>query len=191
MRKNPRIGPASSAGSAVISIICIRRNILTCSGSLRRFIECAIPLWNTTLTALRNDPRPRRITPQGIEYDPGPDEISESEWPQREEGEDDDDFQERSDEWRKTLLVQPEPEAFEPPIIPKYKFLDEISMAKVRVYDSDDMIDLYRDYAGTGLQVIVKLANIHLTPEKPRYDGGSWHVEGQMVSSSAYSNTVK
>ena len=30
------------------------------------------------------------------------------------------------------------------------------------------------------LQVIVKLANIHLTPEKPRYAGGSWHVEGQL-----------
>ncbi|OAA72249.1 hypothetical protein ISF_01322 [Cordyceps fumosorosea ARSEF 2679] len=29
------------------------------------------------------------------------------------------------------------------------------------------------------LQVIVKLANIHLTPEKPRYNGGSWHIEGQ------------
>ncbi|KAI1024202.1 hypothetical protein LB504_005574 [Fusarium proliferatum] len=30
------------------------------------------------------------------------------------------------------------------------------------------------------IQVIVKMANIHLTPEKPRYDGGSWHVEGQL-----------
>lgn len=29
-------------------------------------------------------------------------------------------------------------------------------------------------------QVIVKLANIHLTPEKPTYDGGSWHIEGQL-----------
>ncbi|KAH6880363.1 hypothetical protein B0T10DRAFT_519294 [Thelonectria olida] len=28
------------------------------------------------------------------------------------------------------------------------------------------------------IQVIVKLANIHLTPEKPTYDGGEWHVEG-------------
>jgi hypothetical protein len=28
------------------------------------------------------------------------------------------------------------------------------------------------------LQVIVKLANIHLTPENPSYDGGSWHIEG-------------
>ncbi|KAM0545172.1 hypothetical protein ACHAPJ_011439 [Fusarium lateritium] len=30
------------------------------------------------------------------------------------------------------------------------------------------------------VQVIVKLANIHLTPENPTYDGGSWHVEGQL-----------
>ncbi|KAF6830006.1 hypothetical protein CPLU01_07621 [Colletotrichum plurivorum] len=28
------------------------------------------------------------------------------------------------------------------------------------------------------IQVIVKLANIHLTPDKPTYDGGSWHIEG-------------
>ncbi|CEJ82727.1 hypothetical protein VHEMI02776 [[Torrubiella] hemipterigena] len=28
------------------------------------------------------------------------------------------------------------------------------------------------------LQFIVKLANIHLTPENPTYEGGSWHVEG-------------
>lgn len=28
------------------------------------------------------------------------------------------------------------------------------------------------------LKVIVKLANIELTSEKPRYNGGSWHVEG-------------
>lgn len=33
---------------------------------------------------------------------------------------------------------------------------------------------------GRRLQVIVKLATIHLTPEKPEYAGGSWHVEGMM-----------
>ncbi|KAG0208400.1 hypothetical protein BGX28_000618 [Mortierella sp. GBA30] len=31
---------------------------------------------------------------------------------------------------------------------------------------------------GDMLQVIVKLADIHLTPENPKYNGGSWHVEG-------------
>jgi len=37
-----------------------------------------------------------------------------------------------------------------------------------------------RDYGHRGLQVIVKLANIELTPEKPEYEGGTWHVEGQL-----------
>ncbi|KAF9779818.1 hypothetical protein BJ322DRAFT_1167008 [Thelephora terrestris] len=40
------------------------------------------------------------------------------------------------------------------------------------------------------IQVIVKLANIVLTPEKPEYPGGKWHVEGMMneniVSSFIY-----
>ena len=43
------------------------------------------------------------------------------------------------------------------------------------------MVDIKRDYAHRGLQVVVKLANIELTPEKPTYEGGTWHVEGQMV----------
>nr|WP_307613641.1 DUF4246 domain-containing protein [Nocardia caishijiensis] len=33
---------------------------------------------------------------------------------------------------------------------------------------------------GRRLQVIVKLANIHLTPDKPDYYGGSWHVEAML-----------
>ncbi|KZV69672.1 hypothetical protein PENSPDRAFT_608397 [Peniophora sp. CONT] len=33
---------------------------------------------------------------------------------------------------------------------------------------------------GRILQVIVKLANIHLTTENPEYPGGSWHVEGMI-----------
>ncbi|EJD02430.1 uncharacterized protein FOMMEDRAFT_29447 [Fomitiporia mediterranea MF3/22] len=43
---------------------------------------------------------------------------------------------------------------------------------------------------GRTIQVIVKLANIHLTPEKPEYKGGSWHIEGmgneRIVSSGIY-----
>ena len=43
---------------------------------------------------------------------------------------------------------------------------------------------------GRRLQVITKLANIVLTPEKPSYDGGSWHVEGMgnecIVASGIY-----
>ena len=62
------------------------------------------------------------------------------------------------------MIEQPEPDVFEPPSEP------------------DPTINLKEEYGESGLQIIVKLANIHLTPENPSYEGGSWHVEGQMVS---------
>ncbi|KAG8160806.1 hypothetical protein KVR01_009070 [Diaporthe batatas] len=34
------------------------------------------------------------------------------------------------------------------------------------------------DFRDEGLQVIIKLSSIELTPEKPKYDGGNWHIEG-------------
>lgn len=39
---------------------------------------------------------------------------------------------------------------------------------------------LEEDFRKDGLQVIVKLSSIELTPEKPRYEGGNWHLEGMM-----------
>ena len=39
---------------------------------------------------------------------------------------------------------------------------------------------------GRTLQVIVKLANIILTPEKPEYPGGKWHAEGLSQSYFAW-----
>jgi hypothetical protein len=42
------------------------------------------------------------------------------------------------------------------------------------------LVDRYRD---SGLQIIVKLASIELTPEKPHFPVGGWHVEGQMNES--------
>ena len=43
---------------------------------------------------------------------------------------------------------------------------------------------------GRTVQVIVKFADIHLTPDHPKYDGGSWHVEGMqneaIVASGIY-----
>lgn len=49
--------------------------------------------------------------------------------------------------------------------------------------DQADPFELYDvclqdTFRKRGLQVIVKLASIELTPEKPTYAGGSWHVEG-------------
>lgn len=44
-------------------------------------------------------------------------------------------------------------------------------------------VNLKADYGHRGLQVIVKLASIHLTPEKPEYGGGEWHMNGYLVIS--------
>jgi len=46
-------------------------------------------------------------------------------------------------------------------------------------YDGDlEVMNDQISLKGRTLQVIVKLANIVLTPEKPSYPGGKWHVEG-------------
>ncbi|KAF2019444.1 hypothetical protein BU24DRAFT_419067 [Aaosphaeria arxii CBS 175.79] len=39
---------------------------------------------------------------------------------------------------------------------------------------------LSQKFKDTGLQVIVKMASIELTPEKPEFPAGGWHIEGQM-----------
>lgn len=39
---------------------------------------------------------------------------------------------------------------------------------------------LFEKFKDTGLQIIVKMASIELTPEKPEFPAGGWHVEGQL-----------
>jgi len=112
----------------------------------------------------------RRIDYDCVEYDPDPADLPDDAWPPQEEGEDDDEYNNRLCEWEREYrhVVLPEPGMFEPPsYIPT---------------DPRDLVDLRKDYEGKPLQIIVKLANIHLTPQKPEYKGGKWHVEGQMVS---------
>ena len=122
-----------------------------------------------TLTALKfRDPSLPRIVYDDVVYDPDPESWPETERPQQDEGEDEDDFLDRQQQWIRDnrRIVQPEPEQFKvpPPRVP------------------EEVVDLKRDYGQQrGLQVIVKLANIELTPEKSEYGGGTWHVEGQLV----------
>jgi len=58
------------------------------------------------------------------------------------------------------ILIQPEPNPFAPKEPP--------------------VTDLREKFAKSGLRIIFKLANIHLTPEKPNYEGGFWHIEGAL-----------
>ncbi|KXN81965.1 hypothetical protein AN958_03373 [Leucoagaricus sp. SymC.cos] len=137
--------------------------------ALERIIGKIVPLWNATLTPLREFDFNRRIQYGELDYGDLEDAL-EKDGP-RKEGSDDEDYDDYWDqryEWMKAnrplFLVRPEPYDFEAPASP------------------EDPVDLKKDYGHRGLQIIIKLANIHLTPEKPEYKGGSWHVEGKMIS---------
>ena len=135
-------------------------------GIIEKIIAKVIPLWNMTLTPLQEGfTTPPRIEYTACEYDPDPDTIPEEEKPQREEGESEYTYYDRLDAWEEEIrvLVLPEPGEFKPR------------------FTTEPVLDLKKMFGKRGLQVIVKLANIHLTPEKPTYEGGTWHVEGQLV----------
>ncbi|MEU3747171.1 MULTISPECIES: DUF4246 domain-containing protein [Streptomyces] len=120
------------------------------------------PLLENVLTDLRH-PRPLRIKadPYGW-YD------SEPKYPEKSSFSDEGAFMEavhlwgeaQDEWWENRRPVVPDAPVFTPPESP----------------DASARVDL----RGRGLQVIVKLATIHLTPDKPEYAGGSWHVEGML-----------
>ncbi|KAJ2932776.1 hypothetical protein H1R20_g4321, partial [Candolleomyces eurysporus] len=136
-------------------------------GLVEDIIHASIPLWERTLIT-EDDVRSisRRIEYTFCSYNPDPEEWPEEEQLQQEEGEDEDDFWDRRQEWiRQTRVVeQPEPEEqFKPSILER------------------EPLNFKEEFGDLPLQVIVKLANIELTPEKPEYGGGTWHVEGKRV----------
>lgn len=139
---------------------------------LERVIARVVPMWNITLASIDHlSGRDTRIQLDKKEF---PWKNPEGE---RTPGENEDEYEkyDLDDEWIREhrTLVPPEPGSYKP--------------LSCIVEDSSDRIitmppktDLRKDFAQHGLQVIVKLANIHLTPEKPEYEGGTWHIEGQL-----------
>jgi len=57
--------------------------------------------------------------------------------------------------------------------------IPEVPFQKISYTPSEHM-KLLNKFKESGLQIIVKLASIELTPEKPDFPAGGWHVEGQM-----------
>lgn len=124
---------------------------------IEKIIVRAIPLWNRTLTGeIHNS---QRIEYSKVEY-----ENLEEPKPVRGPDETDRQYWCRQMRWEAAgTIKKPEPRNF-------------------MEYQADGKMDIQRLFGDTGLQVIVKLANIELSPEKPDYEGGSWHIEGQLVS---------
>jgi len=162
---------------------------------LERIAEQFLPMWERVLTDLKT-PRPLRIETSGDWYEPPPEEAKRlaDEKAARKakrkadalaagKTEDDPDFYASSEEEEeenededeedyfagRTLYLPDVRSPFKPPVVPAERV---VSLTSRR------------------LQVIVKLANIILTPEKPNYAGGSWHVEGmkneRIVASGIY-----
>ncbi|KAE8385357.1 hypothetical protein BDV23DRAFT_190874 [Aspergillus alliaceus] len=129
---------------------------------LEKVIAKTIPLWDKTLDEVEDSPD-YRIPYKEVEYLP----CSVPEPGYEDNGEDnDDEFHERYEEWLSSRPIgKPEP-------IGDFKSKGEVKYP--------DPVRLRQQFRAQGLQVIVKLANIELTPDKPLYDGGSWHIEGQM-----------
>ncbi|RXW20552.1 hypothetical protein EST38_g5302 [Candolleomyces aberdarensis] len=122
-------------------------------GLVEKVIDAAIPLWELTLAPLYDQKfyyRRRLSCYPNYDFRESGDE----------EGVDED------DDYYREIVIQPEPGPF-------------IEFRKRRrTPKAINFAELYGKQ-GRPLQVIVKLANIELTPEKPSYEGGSWHVEGQ------------
>ncbi|KAF5859558.1 hypothetical protein ETB97_002733 [Aspergillus alliaceus] len=129
---------------------------------LEKVIAKTIPLWDKTLDEVEVSPD-YRIPYKEVEYLP----FSVPEPRYEDNGEDnDDEFHERYEEWLSSRPIgKPEP-------IGDFKSKGEVKYP--------DPVRVRQQFRAQGLQVIVKLANIELTPDKPLYDGGSWHIEGQM-----------
>ncbi len=130
-----------------------------------------IPLWNQTLTPLRAAWKlPPRMDMQDDGFEEGFKE------PEQESDEDDDTYWHR---FRAAMdarkIIQPEPGKFK---TPDERFQEEYGGGWPEKRCQNRPVDLRKDFGK--LQIIVKLANICLTPEKPNYEGGSWHVEGQL-----------
>lgn len=94
--------------------------------------------------------------------------MAEEDRPAQDSNEDEDEYGERLYHWEKEVrkAVQPEPGIFKPPKNPQ---------------NPEKLFDIWERCQQRGIRVIVKLANIELSPENPEYPGGSWHVEGQLV----------
>ncbi|KAF2711822.1 hypothetical protein K504DRAFT_465561 [Pleomassaria siparia CBS 279.74] len=149
---------------------------------LEQFVDTSIPLWNECLSWFQNRTRlsisgtsdEDYTYPEGVTFPRG-EHIREGETQDLENDSEDDDSwawehncHHALDDWRiaHRILTQHEPE-YTP-------------QAKHREKNGARPINLCRDFCEQGLQVIFKLANIHLTPDNPDYDGGSWHVEGSL-----------
>ncbi|KAJ3144492.1 hypothetical protein HDU86_001801 [Geranomyces michiganensis] len=153
------------------------------AGIMARFV----PMFNHILTDFVTE-KQKRIEPleKPFYYEDGGDESAQAKyaWAVRQherqakdneapasEGGIDADEDEEDDEWVEWQHERIVAYATVPDdIVPVWARAESVS------YSSNDNSSVI--YPGDKWQIVVKMANIELTPEKPSYPGGSWHLEG-------------
>lgn len=142
---------------------------------LERIVDASIPLWNEVLTFWNVGPR-IRIAKMDYSYD-FPRGISPPESWSSDPGASDEEYASddtlRKDRWMKRTreFNYPEPSEY---------------VNCKRDPETKEQVDLISKFKKQGIQVIVKLANIELTPDKPSYEGGTWHIEGRNHQEDTY-----
>lgn len=146
---------------------------------LPKIIGLAIPLFERVLSDLRRPLLPWRIKTRPLRsslFDQSVDCApclwgDEGEWP--EPTDDDDDSEDEEEPLARSR------ELFDQDRNAWYAIQDKRLPEVKGSYDGDlEAVEKTVSLNGSTIQCIVKLANIVLTPEKPEYTGGKWHVEG-------------
>ncbi|KAI0546140.1 hypothetical protein F4679DRAFT_558597 [Xylaria curta] len=138
--------------------------------AIEKLVEKALPMWDQCLyeraRTRRNVSRfllPDDPSDDNMEnWNPSSWEDLETAKPSEADENEDVDEEEMEEKWREIRQ----------PVIPEPKPFEEV--------DYSPPYHLFEVFKDTGFQIIVKMVSIELTPEKPNYPVGSWHVEGQM-----------
>ncbi|KAL1618746.1 hypothetical protein SLS56_010437 [Neofusicoccum ribis] len=136
---------------------------------VEQVLDAAVPLWDEVLGFVGTNPfsdEYKRIDSKDADYIFDESEDAENEDEEEEDEDDWDHERNKASLDKDRTLILPDPHDY-------------------GVKDKEQAVTSYKDhlrttFASQGLQVIVKLANIMLTPDEPTYEGGSWHVEGQL-----------
>ncbi|OJJ46005.1 hypothetical protein ASPZODRAFT_67184 [Penicilliopsis zonata CBS 506.65] len=151
-----------------------------CYTLIEELLNLAIPMFNTAMTPLKDMLHSRaRIEYHVAEYYPLAPEVA-AQRPQILPGESDYEFEQRLQDWRAAthVAVQPDVDSFRPWAVP-------VSMLGHLPHDMPDPVriqidvDLDREYAARGLQIIVRMLEVNVKPENPVWEI-DWHAEGQM-----------
>ncbi|KAF7330232.1 hypothetical protein MVEN_02460400 [Mycena venus] len=145
---------------------------------IERVMKYAVPMWEHVLSALRADPVPARVA----NTDDDDDDHKEH-----------DEYGDRSDISCIWIGGRPSAETEEEETEQMQDYHAWLQRRMIRgplvlpdappQYENALVENLSVSLLDSTIQVIVKLANIVLTPEKPEYPGGTWHVEGMATES--------